>query len=108
MPETMPIPQTEVAAAKSTLPPVFIIADDLTGACDSAAAFLGPARMVRVILSPSGSKTPVNLEPATVLAFSTETRNLRRPQAVTAVQQLIATVTNDRLSIFFKKVDSAG
>ena len=108
MPETIPVPQVSAASAESTVPPVFIVADDLTGACDSAASFLGKAKLVRVILNAAGLETPVNLEPATVIAFSTETRNLPRTEAVSAVQQSILAVRGETPVVIFKKVDSAG
>ena len=45
-------PRTQAAPIASGMPPVIILADDLTGACDSAAAFVGKADAVRVLLHP--------------------------------------------------------
>lgn len=93
-----------MAEAGSVRPQVVILADDLTGAGDSAASFLGQGRRAAVWLSGSGFSLG-----AEVWSFSTETRN--DPPAVAA--DCIGTFT-ERLrallpaAIFFKKIDSAG
>lgn len=91
---------------KRSNPQVVIIADDLTGACDSAAAFLGERRRAKVWLGHGGGDLSSS---ADVWSFSTETRNeaasvaARRVKAVAEeLRRLLPTVT------FFKKVDSAG
>ena len=95
----------QVAPIARGLQPVLIVADDLTGACDSAAAFLGNAELVRVLLH-SGD---VQAEPGTVAAVSTETRNLSSPEAVRIVERTVRESHHFRdAGILFKKVDSAG
>jgi uncharacterized protein YgbK (DUF1537 family) len=98
-------PQAQAAPNVSAMPPVIIIADDLTGACDSAAAFLGRAERVRVLLRPSG----VAAEAGTVTAFSTETRNVSSAEAVAIIERTPAAIQDRRGNeIVFKKIDSAG
>jgi len=96
---------------------IVIVADDLTGACDSAAAFLASGRRVRVLLEPSpfrsGSRSGIEHRlqaqgPPEVLAFTTETRDGSSAQAGQRVAHCIATL--DPISsnaLLFKKVDSA-
>jgi len=87
------------------LRPVLIVADDLTGACDSAAAFVEKADTVRVLLQPGD----VQAEPGAVTAVSTETRNLSSPEAVRIVERTVRESHHFRdAGILFKKVDSAG
>jgi uncharacterized protein YgbK (DUF1537 family) len=100
-------PQTQTAPVAGGMPPVIIVADDLTGACDSAAAFLGRAEPVRVLLGPMQSGEQVTPERNTVRAFSTETRNLSGPEAARIVEHVIAAFAVERGSILFKKIDSA-
>ena len=84
---------------------VFILADDLTGACDSGAAFLASGRSVRVMLD---AATPYNQHLESVLAFTTETRNLPPEQAAKLVTGVVANLkTASGPHLLFKKVDSA-
>ena len=98
-------PQTQAAPIASVMPPIVIIADDLTGACDSAAAFLCKAEAVRVLLDPARAQAGA----AIVTAISTETRN---QSAVDAAQRVECTRAKFRdihgTEIIFKKIDSAG
>jgi uncharacterized protein YgbK (DUF1537 family) len=92
--------------AESACPQIVILADDLTGACDSAAAFLGQGRRARVWLKNSGCDAACD---ADVWSFSTESRN----ETVAAAEERVGRLSEDlrRLlpsAIFFKKVDSAG
>jgi hypothetical protein len=48
-------PRTEPTSA----PRVVIVADDLTGACDSGVAFLASGRPVRVMLHPPASDSEI-------------------------------------------------
>ena len=89
---------------------VFILADDLTGACDSGAAFLATGRSVRVMLDDPDSDLTSLLDgrTETVLAFATEIRNLTQDQAAELVARttmLLRSAPNGH--IFFNKVDSA-
>lgn len=92
--------------AESACPQIVILADDLTGACDSAAAFLSQGRRARVWLKDSGCDAACD---ADVWSFSTESRN----ETVEAAEERVGVLSEDlrRLlpsAIFLKKVDSAG
>lgn len=90
----------------ASLPHVVILADDLTGACDSAASFLGEGRRVRVWLQRDGFDS---LPDAEVWSFSSESRNQSASAAVQGVKSISEELHGQFPSaIFFKKVDSAG
>lgn len=79
-----------------------IIADDLTGALDAAAAFAGPSARVRVAVRPGA--LPAALIGADVVAVSTNSRELEPGEAMRAVAGVLAALPPGvRL---FKKVDS--
>jgi D-threonate/D-erythronate kinase len=89
---------------------VFILADDVTGACDSAAAFLATGRSARVILEDPNSDLINSLDECTesVLALSTETRNLPQDQAAEVVTRTTTLLRSSSSGyIFFNKIDSA-
>ena len=91
---------------------IFIVADDLTGACDSAVAFAASGRPVRVILDVSSFESSQFRQAdgqRAAWAFTTESRCLPLEQARERVSSRIATLrpTLPR-SILFQKVDSAG
>jgi uncharacterized protein YgbK (DUF1537 family) len=108
-------PQLQPDLDRSAAARVFILADDLTGACDSGAAFRAAGRAVRIVLNialnialnPAGSGPELTHAEA-VLAFTTETRNLSAGEAALRVARAV-----DHLRIassghiLFKKVDSA-
>ena len=81
----------------------YIVADDLTGACDSAAAFLRAGLAVRVWL---GDKA---LFPASepVQAFNTDSRALSPAKAARIVKRAAARLSSASNVLFFKKIDSA-
>jgi D-threonate/D-erythronate kinase len=92
--------------------PVFILADDLTGACDSGVAFLAAGRSVRVVLD------PVVLDPASldrtippkdsVLAITTESRTLAQHEAAEQVARTtLFLLSRANAPTLFKKIDSA-
>ena len=98
-------PSAQSAPIASEMPPIIILADDLTGACDSAAAFLGKADAVRVLLHPVGARANAR----TVTAVSTETRNQSSADATRAVERTrMAFQKVQGTEIIFKKIDSAG
>lgn len=98
-------PYKRAAPASNAMPPVIVVADDITGACDSAAAFLGKADSVRVLLHTAGCQA----EPGTVTALSTETRNVMPAEAARIIERTIPAFLSVREDgIIFKKVDSAG
>jgi uncharacterized protein YgbK (DUF1537 family) len=82
---------------------IVVLADDLTGGCDAAVAFLSTGRSVRVWFG-----TAVQFSaPETVQAFNTDSRSLSPRRAERAVSQAIETLGFGPGSLFFKKVDSA-
>jgi uncharacterized protein YgbK (DUF1537 family) len=91
---------------------IVIVADDLTGACDSGAAFLASGRRVRVVLDATHNleqlkQTDRPDEPA-VWAFTTETRDLAEEQAAGRVGECMAALGSIwQGALAFKKVDSA-
>ncbi len=105
-------------SAASTFAPevatnVIILADDLTGACDSAAAFLNTGRRIRILLdAPCAGAYAVRREigghAPSVWAFTAETRNREERHASESVAEFIASLAPLLPeSVFFKKVDSA-
>jgi uncharacterized protein YgbK (DUF1537 family) len=82
---------------------IVLLADDLTGACDAAAAFLRSGRTVRVWF-----ETGVEFStPESVQAFSTSSRELSARRAARVVSLACTALAGDPNSLFFKKVDSA-
>lgn len=87
-------------------PQIVILADDLTGACDSAAAFLGEKRRARVWLQDGRYDLYSN---ADVWSFSTESRNEVAAVAAKCVKKIAEELRRMLpAATFFKKVDSAG
>jgi len=82
---------------------VVLLADDLTGACDAAAAFLRAGRAVRVWLGAAAS-FPAS-EP--VQAFNTDSRSLSPAKASRIVTRTAAALASNLPALLFKKVDSA-
>jgi uncharacterized protein YgbK (DUF1537 family) len=80
-----------------------VLADDLTGACDAAAAFLRTGRTVRVWF---GTVVAFSA-PESVQAFNTDSRSLSPNRAARAVSEAAETLGSDPNKLFFKKVDSA-
>jgi D-threonate/D-erythronate kinase len=95
---------TEIAAQPSAgsrqSPQILILADDLTGACDSAAAFLRHGHTARVCLTPNPEA------PETVWVHHTASRDLSPTAAARAVTHSAHTLPTT--PIIFKKVDSSG
>jgi len=82
---------------------IVLLADDLTGACDAAAAFLRSGRTVRVWFG-----TGVEFStPESVQAFSTNSRELSARRAARVVSLACTALAGDPNSLFFKKIDSA-
>jgi uncharacterized protein YgbK (DUF1537 family) len=80
-----------------------LLADDLTGACDAAAAFLPTGRAVRVWLGASASF----LASEPVQAFNTDSRSLSPAKASRIVARAAAALTLNPQTLLFKKIDSA-
>lgn len=97
--------ESRLDSAVSSDPQVVILADDLTGACDSAAAFLGRNRRARVWL---GERSFESAD-VDVLSLSTESRNEAAADAAARVGAFAEDLYRQLpLGTFFKKVDSAG
>jgi uncharacterized protein YgbK (DUF1537 family) len=97
-------PLHKSAPSATSLPGhIVLLADDLTGACDSAAAFLRTGRAVRVWLGAAASF------PATepVQAFNTDSRSLSPAKASRIVSRTAAALALNSETLLFKKIDSA-
>src|SRR5580658_2587247 len=104
MPTATAKPLHHSAARATSLPPqIFLLADDLTGACDSAAAFLPTGRAVRVWLG--AAATFPATEP--VQAFNTESRSLSPDKASRIVARTASVLASNSQTLLFKKIDSA-
>jgi D-threonate/D-erythronate kinase len=82
---------------------IVVLADDLTGTCDAAAAFLRSGRTVRVWFGASVHFSA----PETVQAFNTNSRSLQPGRAAREVARAAQALGSDPNALFFKKVDSA-
>src|SRR5580692_7303481 len=90
---------------------IVLLADDLTGACDSAAAFLLTGHAVRVWLG--AAATLPAAEP--VQAFNTDSRSLSPAKASRLISRLVsrlasrtaAALAHNSQTLLFKKIDSA-
>ncbi|HEX9201665.1 MAG TPA: four-carbon acid sugar kinase family protein [Acidobacteriaceae bacterium] len=106
-------PQVRPGTDRVTPDRIVIVADDLTGACDSGVAFLASGRSVRVVLDPTSFDTDIKgnakaVGRADVVAFTTETRNLTEQQASARVADYTTALTfAQHQSLIFKKIDSA-
>lgn len=84
---------------------VLIIADDLTGALDTAAPFSTVG--LKTVVAPSRADLPaaISVKPH-VLAVSTNSRDLPLPDALAAVHATIDDLSSFHADIVFKKIDS--
>jgi uncharacterized protein YgbK (DUF1537 family) len=82
---------------------VRLLADDLTGACDAAVAFLGDSGQVRVWLGPQARLSTREH----VQAFNTASRDLPARDAEIVVERAASVLAREPGMLFFKKVDSA-
>ncbi|SEM92404.1 Uncharacterized conserved protein YgbK, DUF1537 family [Loktanella fryxellensis] len=83
---------------------ILIIADDLTGALDSAVAFAGAGRRVVVVRTPGD--VAVEGQGACVLAVNTGSRDRDVTDAAARVRQALATLDPAAFAVVLKKVDS--
>ncbi|MBR9765771.1 MAG: four-carbon acid sugar kinase family protein [Rhodobacteraceae bacterium] len=86
-------------------PKVFIVADDLTGALDSAVAFAGADTKVVVARHPGALPEALAQRPD-VLAVSTASREIAEAEASARVSEALAAVPLARIPVVIKKVDS--
>lgn len=82
------------------LRPLRLLADDLTGALDSTAAFSTVDAPLPVVWRPEAAAASGSL------AFDTGTRELDRSMAIKAVESIAPFVFADRNAVSFKKIDS--
>lgn len=82
---------------------IYLLADDLTGACDAAGAFLSAGHSARVWLGP----TAMHSASDHVQAFNTDSRSLEPAEAEVAVSNAARALKPADGSILFKKIDSA-
>jgi uncharacterized protein YgbK (DUF1537 family) len=80
-----------------------LIADDLTGACDTGAQFVRRGLSCRVQLKLSGSRAPAMTE---VVAFNTNSRNDGIVQCRRKIEEVAGRSSHLSANIIFKKVDS--
>ncbi len=80
--------------------PLFILADDLTGAADSAARCRSAGLPATIYLT-----TPSLPLPAGVMAFTSDSRHLTAAAAATRVRQVSAPLC-DQEAVWYKKIDS--
>lgn len=84
---------------------VAIVADDLTGAMDSAAPFAACGLETRVVLQRHAVDDLINTRPR-VIAVTTESRHLAPRGATDAVKQAVAALAKCQPWLLFKKIDS--
>jgi uncharacterized protein YgbK (DUF1537 family) len=82
-------------------PKCLIVADDLTGACDSAVHFAAAGARAVVAITQEGAE-----ESPDVLAFSTESRDLDPAQARSRIASAAARLRPLGAALVFKKIDS--
>lgn len=82
----------------SVQPPLFILADDLTGACDAAVAFTSEGNQVRVAIDGQPAET------ASVQAITTESRGPSAAEAETRIGNIVERLPSE--VELFKKIDS--
>ena len=87
------------------MPQILIIADDLTGALDSAVAFSRSGRRVRVARRVGDVGAALSGDPD-VLAINTASREGSRAEAVASVRAALASLGSVDVPVVIKKVDS--
>lgn len=90
---------------KSQNPKVIIVADDITGACDTALEFQLVGLSVRVELA---EKSKVDHVGEDVLSVSTNSRNLSREEAISKVMSFLPQISSRNVNdlVLYKKIDS--
>ena len=86
-------------------PRVLIVADDLTGAMDSAGPFAALGMETWVVAVPMRSD-PSTLESARVVSVNTDSRHLRAAEAALRVRGIARHLGADAFDIVIKKIDS--
>ena len=86
-------------------PRVLIVADDLTGAMDSAGPFASLGIETWVVAVPMRCN-PASLKSARVVSVNTDTRHLPGPQAAVRVREIVRHLGVGSFDIVVKKIDS--
>ncbi len=86
-------------------PRVLIVADDLTGAMDSAGPFATLGIETWVVAVPLRCD-PASVNSARVVSVNTDTRHLPGPQAAARVNEIVRHLGADGFDIVVKKIDS--
>lgn len=84
---------------------VLIVADDLTGALDTAGPFAARGVRTKVVAEPLACD-PAAVEQAQVVALNTASRHLPAEQAASHVRQCVARFAGQAFGLYFKKIDS--
>lgn len=84
---------------------VLIVADDLTGAMDSAGPFAARGAETWVVAMPMRCD-PALLESARVVSVNTETRHLPATEAAARVREIVRHLGCERFNVVVKKIDS--
>ncbi len=87
--------------------PIAIIADDLTGCCDTVAPFTLPNRPVTVFVTPPDSFPPAGGHPSrAIIGCCTGSRHASAAKATLAVRQVFKSLDATKTWRLYKKVDS--
>ena len=86
-------------------PRVLIVADDLTGAMDSAGPFAAAGVETWVVASPMKCD-PESLRSACVVSINTDSRHLPGPRAAAIIRETVRHLGADDFQVVIKKIDS--
>lgn len=84
---------------------IVIIADDLTGACDTGVKFSQNGLKTKVLVSPN-SASILNTDPVPVVSINTDTRSVSPETAAGVVETLASQLRSQGDYFYYKKVDS--
>ncbi|HEX7810626.1 MAG TPA: four-carbon acid sugar kinase family protein [Burkholderiales bacterium] len=88
-----------------TIPRVLIVADDLTGAMDSAGPFAAAGAETWVVAAPMQCD-PASLRSAAVVSVNTDTRHLTAAQAAARIRETVRYLGTGDFQVIIKKIDS--
>lgn len=84
---------------------IVIIADDLTGACDTGIKFRRLGLKTKVLVNPNSSQI-LNTDPVPVVSINTDTRSASAEEAAATVEGLVRQLRQQGDHFYYKKVDS--
>ncbi len=84
---------------------IAIVADDLSGACDTAVKLCGTGRSIQVLMEPSKSVLPASGRNL-VLALTTNSRAMAAQDAYRCMYEVASRLKHRAWSLVYKKVDS--